>query len=45
MYEQVDGHEGGVAVSDPTYVEVGAGGGGNTLELRENEAYGAFTVK
>ena len=43
VYEQVD--VGGVAVSDPTYVEVGAGGGGNTLELKENEAYGAFTVK
>ena len=28
VYEQVDGGEGGVAVSDPTYMEVGAGGGG-----------------
>ncbi len=43
VYEQVG--EGGVAVSDPTYMEVGAGGGGNTLELKENEAYGAFPVK
>ena len=41
VYEQVDGGEGGVAVSDPTYMEVGAGGGGggNTLQLKENEAY------
>ena len=39
VYEQMD--VGGVAVSDPTYMEVGAGGGGNTLELKENEAYGA----
>ena len=38
--EQVDGGEGGVAVSGPTYMEVGAGG--NTLELKSNEAYGAF---
>ncbi len=43
VYEQVDG-EGGVAVSDPTYMEVGAGGGGNTMELKENEAYGAAVV-
>ena len=28
MYEQVDGGEGGVAVSDHTYMEVGAGAGG-----------------
>ena len=28
VYEQVDGGEGGVAMSDPTYMEVGAGGGG-----------------
>ncbi len=40
VYEQVDG-EGGLAVSDPTYMEVGEGGGGNTIELKENEAYGA----
>ena len=37
-YEQVDGGEGGVAVSGPTYEEVGRGG--NTVELKENEAYG-----
>ena len=42
VYEQVDGGEGDVAVSTPTYMEVGAGGGGNTLELKSNEAYGAF---
>ncbi len=35
-YEEVDG-EGVVAVSDPTYMEVGAGGGGeNKIELKEN---------
>ena len=49
VYEQVDGCEGGVAVSDPTYMEVGAGGAGgggggggggvNTFQLKENEAY------
>ena len=44
VYEQVDGGERGVAVSDPTYMEVGAGGGGgggggNTFQLKENEAY------
>ena len=42
MYEQVDGGDGGVAVSDPTYMKVGAGGGGgggNTFQLKENEAY------
>ena len=44
VYEQVDGGEGGVAVSDPTYMEVGAGGG-NALELKKNEAYSAFAVK
>ena len=38
MYEEVDG---GVAVSDPTYMEIGGeGGGGNTMELKENVAYG-----
>ena len=42
----MDGGEGGVAVSDPTYMEVGAGGGGgggggggSTFQLKENEAY------
>ena len=48
VYEQVDGGEGGAAVSDPTYMEVGAGGGGgggggNTFQLKENEAYAAHT--
>ena len=39
--EVMVGGEGGVA-SDPTYVEIGTrgGGGGNTFELKENEAYG-----
>ena len=47
VYEQVDGGEArGVAVSDPTYMEVGAGGGGgggNTFQLKENEAYAVHT--
>ena len=47
VYEQVDGGEEGVAVSDPTYMEVGAGGGGggggNTFQLKENEAYATLT--
>ena len=47
VYEQVDGGEGGVAVSDPTYMEVGegggGGGGGNTFQLKENEAYATHT--
>ena len=37
VYEQVDGGEGGMTVSDPTYMEVGGGGGGggggNTSQL------------
>ena len=37
-YEEVGGDEGGVAVSDPTYMEVEEGGG-NTFQLKENEAY------
>ena len=43
VYEQVDG---GVVVSDPTYMEVGpggGGGGGNTFQLKENEAYAVHT--
>ena len=40
VYEQVDG---GVAVSDPTYMEVGAGRE-NTFQFKENEAY-AMHVK
>jgi hypothetical protein len=43
VYELVDGgKEGGKATSDPTYVEVG-GGGGNTFQLKENEAYVSTT--
>ena len=37
-YEQMDTGEGGVAVSDPTYMEVGAAEG-KTFELKQNEAY------
>ena len=37
-YEQMDTVEGGVAVSDPTYMEVGAAEG-KTFELQQNEAY------
>ena len=37
--EVMVGGEGGMA-SDPTYMEVGTGGGGNTFELNENETYG-----
>ena len=47
-YEQVGGDERGVAVSDPTYMDVGGGGGGNTFQLKENEAYArgnAFQLK
>ena len=36
-HEQVDESEGGAAVSEPTYMEVGAGG--DTFQLKENEAY------
>ena len=45
MYEEVGGDEGGVAmlggqkVRDPTYMEVGEGGG-KIFQLKENEAYG-----
>ena len=44
-YEEVDGGKGGVAVSDPTYMEVGGKGGGNIFQLRENEAYASTTHK
>ena len=49
-YEQVCGGGGGVAVSDPTYMEVGerGGGEGKTFQLKENEAYAggnAFQLK
>ena len=45
VYEEVGGDEKGVAVvcgekvKDPTYMEVGEGGG-KTFQLKENEAYG-----
>ena len=40
VYEQVDGGEGGMAGSGPTYMEVGAGRRrGNTIKLKQNEAY------
>ena len=48
VYEEVGGDKGGMAVvavvggegvSDPTYMEVGEGGG-KTFQLKENEAYG-----
>ena len=37
-YKQMDTGEGGVAVSDPTYMEVGAAEG-KIFELKQNEAY------
>ena len=37
-YEQMDTGEGGVPMSDPTYMEVGAAEG-KTFELKQNEAY------
>ena len=43
-YEQMDTGEGGVAMSDPTYMEVGAAEG-KTFELKHNEAYGTHTRK
>ena len=47
VYEEVDGGKGGVAVSDPTYMEVGDGGqgGGNTFKLKENDAYASTLHK
>ena len=36
--QEMDTGEGGVAVSDPTYMEVGAAEG-KTFELKQNEAY------
>ena len=44
-YEEVDGGKGGVAVSDPTYMEVGERRIGNTFQLRENEAYASTIHK
>ena len=39
-YEEVDRSGEGVAVSDPTYMEVDGGRGGeNMFQLKENEAY------
>ena len=38
-YEEVDGGRRGEAVSDPTYMEVDRKGGGDTFQLKENEAY------
>ena len=40
-YEQMDT---GMAVSDPTYMEVGAAEG-TTFELKQNEAYGTHAGK
>ena len=37
MYEQVDGAEG---VGEPVYMEIGAEGEENGMELKENSAYG-----
>ena len=42
---RVDRGEGGVAVSDPTYMEVDGRGGGNTFQLKENEAYSSTMRK
>ena len=41
---EVYGGKGGVAVSDPTYIEVGERRAGTTFQLRENEAY-ASTIR
>ena len=40
-YEQVDV---GAGVGDPTYMEVG-GGGENTFQLKENEAYAGVNTE
>ena len=42
-YEQMDMGEGGVAVSDPTYMEVGEKDG-KSFELQQNEAYATHTL-
>ena len=44
-YEEVDGGRGGVAVSDPTYMEIGERRGGNTFQLKENDAYASTIHK
>lgn len=41
---QVDGDEGGVTVSDPTYTEIGVGGEHLAFELMENKAYHKTTI-
>ena len=41
-YEEMDTGEGGVAVSDPTYMEVGEKDG-NSIECQQNEAYATRT--
>ena len=47
LYKQMDDRGvRGVAVQDPTYMEVGAGGEGeNILKLKKNEAYETFLVR
>jgi hypothetical protein len=48
-YEEVDRGEGGVAMSDPVYTEVGGGGGGGggggeaSFHLKNNAAYAVIT--
>ena len=44
-YEEVGVGKGCVVVSDPTYMEVGERRGGNTFQLRENEAYASTIHK
>ena len=41
VYKPVD--EGGVATSDPTYMEIEATKEGNVIELKQNEAYTTHT--
>ena len=43
-YEQMDTGKGGVTMSDPTYMEVGAAEG-KAFELKHNEAYATHTRK
>ena len=40
MYDQVGGADG---VGEPVYMEIGAEGGENGMELKENNAYGVCT--
>ena len=44
-YEQIDMCEGGVARSDPTYMEAGTKTTGNTFALQQNEAYATSTLQ